>query len=60
MKPTHRTKAQFTGYLDTRSSEWEGVTSHHIEEAIDDMDEDELRRWMKMNFEVVLSSYSKD
>jgi hypothetical protein len=60
MAPSHRAKVQFTGYLDTRSSKWEGVTSHHVEEAIDNMDEDELRRWMKFNLETVLSSYEKD
>lgn len=60
MTKNHTAKVQFTGYMDTRGSKWEGVTKHHVKEAIDDMDEEELRQWMKFNFEAVLSSRKSD
>lgn len=59
MSKNYTAKVQFTGYMDTRRDEWEGVTKYHVEKAIDDMSEEELRRWMKRNFDVVLSSFEK-
>jgi hypothetical protein len=60
MSKNHRAKVQFTGYMDTRGSEWEGVGPNHVEEAIDDMDEDELKRWLKVNMDAVLADRKKD
>lgn len=51
----HRPKLQFSGFMSTRSTEYGGVSEHHVREAIEDMSEEDLRMWMKVNFEVVLS-----
>lgn len=59
MSKNYTSKVQFTGYLDTNRSEWEGVTKHHVKEAIDDMNEEELRSWLKRNFDTVLNSFEK-
>lgn len=48
-------KVRFIGWMDTRQSKWEGVTEHHVKEAIDDMSEEELRQWLKMSFKSVES-----
>lgn len=60
MGKNYSAKIQFTGYMDTKGSEWEGVGEYDVKDAIDDMSEEELRNWMKFNLEAVLSSRKKD
>lgn len=59
MKTNYKVTVQFEGYMDTKGSEWEGVSERDVKEAIDNMDEEELRRWMKFNINAILSSRQK-
>lgn len=52
-------KVQFIGWMDVKASEWEGVGERDVKDAIDEMDEDELRLFLKMNFVTVQSEHEK-
>jgi len=53
-------EVQFTGYMDVNRSPYEGVTKSEVEKSIDEMDERELKRWMKRNFDAVLTSFENN
>ena len=53
-------KVQFTGYIDANGMGGIGVEKSDIEQSIDEMSERELKRWMKRNFDVVLTYFENN
>lgn len=57
---SHRAEVQFRGYMDVNATAYEGVTDYDVEDAIDDMSEEEAKRWLKFNYETCHYYREKD